>query len=345
MMKNMMLWIKFFIIPMLILINIFSMFINNELILWTMMEINNMNFITLLILKKKNFSMKKILQSIFIYSIFQTLSSFMIMIHFIDYFHKFSESFMIFEMGMLMKLGIFPFHSWTILIMKNMSWLIILILSTFMKITPMMMIYISELSLYTNFIMIFSIILCSIWMMKQTKLKKIMAYSSIIHSSWMMLIIFLNKFNWMFYFSIYLITITCIFSILWIHKINENKYLFSFNFMPLKFKFLFLILLMSLMGMPPMSMMWTFLYTIKSLFKIFNYSTIIILILLMMSKLMMMISYFYISFMFLFTKSFKMNYTFSYSNYWNKYKNYLFLIISLITLLIFFSLYIWSSIY
>nr|YP_010250543.1 NADH dehydrogenase subunit 2 [Cerceris quinquefasciata]QTV22624.1 NADH dehydrogenase subunit 2 [Cerceris quinquefasciata] len=340
---NMMLWINFYIIPFFFIINIMSIFINNNYIMWILLEMNNINFITLMILMSNKLNYyKKNLSNIFTYMIIQTISSLLIMINFIDSMSMINN-FYFFEIGILIKLGIFPFHYWVIMIMNNMNWIIIFMLSSIQKIIPLMMIYLSEFSNKMNFILILSILLCSFWMMKQNNFKKIIAYSSIINSSWMMMMMFLNKFNCMFYFLIYSLTMLCLILILIKFNINNNKFIYSMNFMPFKFKFLFMLLMMALMGMPPMSMMWNMILIMLTLKKMM-YSTII-LIMLILSKLMMMISYLYISYSFFFLKKMNWKNLYKYSNkFWMK-SNLMFIMISLITLMIFISIYLLNTFY
>nr|YP_010250530.1 NADH dehydrogenase subunit 2 [Cerceris bucculata]QTV22606.1 NADH dehydrogenase subunit 2 [Cerceris bucculata] len=343
MMMNIMLWINFYIIPFFMIINIMSIFINNNYIMWMLLEINNINFITLMILMSNyNFNnYKKNLSNIFIYMIIQTISSLFIMVNFIDFLMPIKYSYF-FEIGILMKLGIFPFHYWVVMIMNNMNWIIIFMLSSIQKIIPFMMINFSEYSNKMNFTLIISILFCSFWMMKQNNFKKIIAYSSIINSSWMTMSMFLNKYNCMFYFLIYTMTMLCLILILTKFNINNNKFIYSMNFMPLKFKFLFMILMLSLMGMPPMSMMWTMISIMLTLKK--SLYSIIIMIMLILSKLMMMISYLYISYSFLFLKKMNFKNLFKYSNkYWNK--NFMFIFISLMTMSILFWIYFLNMIF
>nr|AWH62910.1 NADH dehydrogenase subunit 2 [Hydrotaea leucostoma] len=158
---------------------------------------------------------------------------------------------MILFSSLLLKSGSAPFHFWFPNVMEGLSWTNSLILMTWQKIAPLMLIS------YIIFkpLMILSIILSSIigalGGLNQTSLRKLMAYSSINHLSWMLMAMYNSTILWMTYFMFYsLLTFSMIymFNMFKISHINQLFSLFYYNKM---MKFMLFFNLLSLGGLPP----------------------------------------------------------------------------------------------
>nr|AXS65270.1 NADH dehydrogenase subunit 2 [Cerambycidae sp. 6 KM-2017] len=154
--------------------------------------------------------------------------------------------------ALLTKLGAAPFHAWFPEVMEGLNWSNSLLILTWQKIAPFIILMYAPLSL--NFIIIIIIIstsLSGIMGINQTSLRKILAYSSINHISWMLASILNNQVIWSFYFIIYsIITINIILilkktSCYFINQLNNslNKYKM--------FNFFFILNFLSLGGLPP----------------------------------------------------------------------------------------------
>nr|ANW48070.1 nad2 [Hippodamia convergens] len=157
-----------------------------------------------------------------------------------------------FNSAILMKMGAAPFHFWYPEIAEGLSWMNLLVLMTWQKIAPMVLImYNFSMNLMFCLIILMSMILSSMKSWNQTNLKKILVLSSINHTGWMLSMMFLNQSLWMLYFMIYsFITINMIyifnkFKIFYLNDLfnlmNYNKYMKMFYF----FNFF------SLGGIPP----------------------------------------------------------------------------------------------
>ena len=85
----------------------------------------------------------------------------------------------------------------------------------------------------------------------QTSLKKILTYSSIIHSSWIITVVFHNISIWIFYFSVYSLISFALIHLIFFTQINNIKRLslLKINFSLI---FLFRINILSLGGLPPL---------------------------------------------------------------------------------------------
>nr|YP_009738167.1 NADH dehydrogenase subunit 2 [Hippodamia variegata]QIB71477.1 NADH dehydrogenase subunit 2 [Hippodamia variegata] len=158
-----------------------------------------------------------------------------------------SLSYYIFNSAILMKMGAAPFHFWYLEVAEGLSWMSLLILMTWQKIAPMILImYNFSMDLFFCMIILMSMIMSSIKSWNQSSLKKILALSSINHIGWMLSMMFLSQSLWILYFLIYTIISVNLIYILNKYKIfliielfkliNFNKYIkmfFFFNFMSL----------------------------------------------------------------------------------------------------------------
>nr|YP_010414749.1 NADH dehydrogenase subunit 2 [Hybos grossipes]URT60149.1 NADH dehydrogenase subunit 2 [Hybos grossipes] len=152
---------------------------------------------------------------------------------------------------LLMKSGTAPFHFWFPGVMEGLSWMNSIILMTWQKIAPLMLI--SYLILY-NFlycIIILSLLIGSLGGLNQTSLRKIMAFSSINHLGWMISGMLFNENLWMIYFLFYsFLSITMIYFFNMFNMSHINQ-MFSMFFYSKKMKFSLFLNLLSLGGLPP----------------------------------------------------------------------------------------------
>lgn len=150
-----------------------------------------------------------------------------------------------------LKLGAAPLHFWLPNLIEGLSWTNTLILLTWQKLAPLIIIaYSRTIGLITLFIIISSFV-GRIRGLNQTSLRKILTFSSINHIGWLLAGILFNNLIWLFYFLLYFLTnasIILIFKLLNISHINQ-LFLFKNN-TPL-IKFCFIINFLSLGGLPP----------------------------------------------------------------------------------------------
>nr|QUJ10153.1 NADH dehydrogenase subunit 2 [Tropidothorax sinensis] len=220
--------------------------------MWMGMEMNLMSFIPF-ISKSKN---KKSSQGMIIYFLAQSMGS--IMFLFSILMNKIMISPMMINslmnellmISMLIKLGAAPFHMWIPEMMTNLNWIEIFMLSTWQKLGPLYVLY---STLTTTWIVVISVILSSIigsiGGIMYSSMRKILAYSSINHMSWMIMMLNIQK-QWYLYLLIYsmLMLSTCI----WFHVNNfyfMNQLMKTSSMME---KLVTSSLLLSLGGMPPM---------------------------------------------------------------------------------------------
>nr|AAX97582.1 NADH dehydrogenase subunit 2 [Batrachuperus tibetanus] len=155
-----------------------------------------------------------------------------------------------------MKLGIAPFHLWMPDVLQGLSLLTCLILSTWQKLAPMTLLIMTHQLMNSNMLIIMALLSTLIggWGgLNQTQLRKIMAYSSIAHMGWMILILTFLPHLMMMNLLIYLIMTLCMFLMLInLNSLNINKLTVSWIKNPILTSVM-MITLMSLGGLPPTS--------------------------------------------------------------------------------------------
>ena len=132
-----------------------------------------------------------------------------------------------------------------------MSWINVLILITWQKIAPLILISYVNWRIFTYFVIILSTLIGSLGGLNQTSLRKLIAFSSINHLGWILTAIQASESTWLIYFCFYSFLsfrLIFIFNNFKIYHINQVFNLF-FNSKILKFCLFFNLL--SLGGLPP----------------------------------------------------------------------------------------------
>nr|YP_009564023.1 NADH dehydrogenase subunit 2 [Ibacus alticrenatus]QAX91373.1 NADH dehydrogenase subunit 2 [Ibacus alticrenatus] len=219
---------------------------------WIGLELNLMTFIPLITSKFNQFPSEAALK----YFLIQALGSSLIILASPLILN--SEIFMLsMLMALLLKLGAAPFHFWVPSIMEGLNWNQCVILMTIQKAAPLSLITHLTHQTKVYYIIIFSAILSSIFGslggLNQTSLRKILAFSSINHLSWMLIAITLSDYSWIMYFTFYsLISSSVIF---WFN--TQQFFYFSQLFSkPSTSAYLHMssaLTLLSLGGLPPFS--------------------------------------------------------------------------------------------
>nr|YP_010880976.1 NADH dehydrogenase subunit 2 [Tamiops mcclellandii]WIA65268.1 NADH dehydrogenase subunit 2 [Tamiops mcclellandii] len=155
-----------------------------------------------------------------------------------------------------MKMGLAPFHLWVPEVTQGTPLSSGLILLTWQKIAPISIMMQVIQSINTPLLMTMATLSVAMggWGgLNQTQLRKILAYSSIAHMGWMMIIIPFNPSLTLFNLIIYIILTINMFSLFYYHK-NTTALTLSntWNKFPLLIS-MTLITLMSLGGLPPLT--------------------------------------------------------------------------------------------
>jgi len=247
---------------------------------WIGLEINLISIAPILINK---ISFQSVESSIKYFLIQAIASSILIISFFLNrYFYIFSLAQfteLIITICLILKAGVAPLHFWFPQIIIYLNWIQCLILLTWQKIAPFIL-----LSFINNIIIFYSIIFSSIVGLiggiNQTNLKLILTYSSIIHSSWILRIIMCNETLWCLYLIIYMYLTVSVTFIFFKNNTFIIESIFSIKINHLH-KLIFLINFLSIAGLPPFL---GFIIKIIALITIIKYNLSIILIITLISS-------------------------------------------------------------
>nr|YP_008757543.1 NADH dehydrogenase subunit 2 [Brachyrhynchus hsiaoi]ADQ64008.1 NADH dehydrogenase subunit 2 [Brachyrhynchus hsiaoi] len=222
----------------------------NWLGMWISMEINMISFIPMMKMNNKESS-----KSMMVYFLAQSIGSSLMLYSLVSMWllspGNYSSTLMnLMTFSLMIKAGMVPAHTWMVVTMNNLDWMKCLTLMTWQKLAPLSVMYttIHNSSIVLMMICI-NILVGSIGGINQTSLRKIMAYSSISHMSWMTAMMLFSKMAWFIYLMAYSIMSVLIVlllnkeNLMYINQLsmtnNMNKLLISIN-------------LLSMAGMPPL---------------------------------------------------------------------------------------------
>nr|YP_010953260.1 NADH dehydrogenase subunit 2 [Archichauliodes diversus]WMQ76520.1 NADH dehydrogenase subunit 2 [Archichauliodes diversus] len=223
---------------------------------WMGLEINLLSFIPLMINLNNALSNESALKYFLTQALASSILLFSVLIisintSFYSSFNFYSVSQLMLNSSLLLKMGSAPFHFWFPSVMESMSWFNCLLLMTWQKLAPLMLLTYCFQYNYILIISIMSMIVGAIGGLNQLNLRTLMAYSSINHLSWMLMSMTISENLWINYYIFYVIlsSIMALFFLSFkIFHINQMYTIFNFN--PV-LKFMMLTNLLSLGGLPP----------------------------------------------------------------------------------------------
>nr|YP_009441994.1 NADH dehydrogenase subunit 2 [Anisandrus dispar]AOY40215.1 NADH dehydrogenase subunit 2 [Anisandrus dispar] len=220
---------------------------------WLGLEINLLSFISMMKTPNNKYSSESMSK----YFMTQAMASFMLLFSIMMFTNSSEFNFelnyptsMMVMSAIMMKMGAAPLHFWLPEVASGISWNSNMILLTWQKIAPM--IILSYTNMIPNLMIMFilsSSIIGSIAGLNQTCMRKIMAYSSINHIGWMLSSMLCSMSTWLIYFSIYLLMNMVIINALKTWKIYFMSQMNSIKNKPNKM--IILMNLLSLGGLPP----------------------------------------------------------------------------------------------
>nr|URH16801.1 NADH dehydrogenase subunit 2 [Nasutitermes corniger] len=229
---------------------------NSWLGAWMGLEINLMSFIPLMSNVKNMYNTEASLK----YFIVQVLASatllFMVVMKTLteDLFTFESSTYtpMIICTPLLLKSGAAPLHWWFPGVMEGLSWENCALLMTVQKAAPLMLMsYLIEINAFTLSIILLSTIVGSIGGLNQTSMRKILTYSSINHTGWMLIALTTSENLWMVYFAIYSTLALTVVSAIKLSGVSFINQTMLTNKETTLMKFMMFTSLLSLGGLPP----------------------------------------------------------------------------------------------
>lgn len=277
----------------LIIRSIIALSSRNWIFLWISIEINMLRFIPIITNSKKNQETEAAIK----YFIAQALGSRIILISSLVQWSRSPINFLNYLLiaSILLKLGIAPIHFWFPSVITSLSWISCIILATWQKLAPLIILrlFIQINISFTLIISSMNALLGGIIGINQSHLRTIMAYSSITHMGWITSILYIKApLITITYYVIYcLITIPLFIILNTLSQIN-NKQFNKLNIISPSIQLILPIILLSLSGIPPLTGFipkWLTIYSI-------SFDTPITLILLILGAIINM--YFYINILF-----------------------------------------------
>nr|YP_010402396.1 NADH dehydrogenase subunit 2 [Lysmata boggessi]QVT15587.1 NADH dehydrogenase subunit 2 [Lysmata boggessi]QXJ42679.1 NADH dehydrogenase subunit 2 [Lysmata boggessi] len=157
--------------------------------------------------------------------------------------------------AIVLKLGAAPLHFWFPAIMQGLPWFQGLMLMTWQKIAPILLISYLPTSRHLTFFILatasLSALIGGVSGMNQVFLRKILAYSSISHLGWMLTSLSLGLPIFINYFIIYSLTTSSVVFILNSQQIFHLKNIFFSSFNSISLKVYLFLSFFSLGGLPP----------------------------------------------------------------------------------------------
>nr|YP_010579402.1 NADH dehydrogenase subunit 2 [Thalamita spinicarpa]UEV85647.1 NADH dehydrogenase subunit 2 [Thalamita spinicarpa] len=218
---------------------------------WLGLELNLLSFIPLITTKLCPF----LAESAIKYFLIQALASTILIMSSSMYMYIPDFSYSLILLSLMIKLGAAPVHFWFPQVIEGLSWPQAFVLLSIQKVAPMFLIsYLTFTPVLTSmitFMALLSSLVGALGGLNVMKLRKLMAFSSINHMSWMLIAMSINDMMWMIYFLFYLFISGSV--VILLHStqsysmsdiLNQNKKSMIFNLLiPMN--------LLSLGGLPP----------------------------------------------------------------------------------------------
>ena len=216
---------------------------------WIGLELNLLSFIPLISIKDNQYSSEAALK----YFLIQALGSIVLLISAVMVILKISTFSISLSAALLLKIGAAPFHFWFPPTLEGLIWPQALTLITIQKIAPISLLsyYILEQTRLIFVSILLSAIVGALGGLNQTLLRKLLAYSSINHMSWMMVSLITRENTWLIYFLLYSLISSSVVLILYFTQVYHFNHLIrQISHKPI-LKIRLLVRLLSLGGLPP----------------------------------------------------------------------------------------------
>lgn len=219
--------------------------------MWIGLEINLLSFIPFIV--KKNDLLLS--ESIIKYFIVQAIGSILILISALLIINlefitpPINSLILIMDLALLIKLGSAPLHFWFPEVIEGIKWSRCLVLLTWQKVAPFILIINNKINIkLILFFIISCLVVSALISFNQISLRKIIAFSSINNIGWILSSILCSFSIWLIYIIIYVILTTLALIIFRFCSLNFINQIMNINY---KIKFIIIINIFSLRGLPP----------------------------------------------------------------------------------------------
>lgn len=243
-------------IIILIIGSLISLSSNNWLYLWIGIELNLLSFIPLIARNKQYQETQAAVKYFIIQAVGRglILTAAIILINNISIYTFTYIPQIIFIIRIIIKLGIAPFHQWLPHVISALPWIKCILLATWQKLSPLIIILFIIPKSITNIILICVIIraiIGGIGGLNQSQLRPLLAYSSIGHIAWIFSISSIQPNTVLLYFFIYVIITIRLIRLLYSIYLNQSRTDANLTFINNNIRFLIILVLLRLGGLPP----------------------------------------------------------------------------------------------
>lgn len=251
---------------------IISLTANRWLTVWLGLELNLISFLPIILLTHRSQETESAIK----YFLIQALGSgFVLMGGLGTSLLSVSWAYILISMGLIIKLGLAPLHFWLPRVMGGINWLNCLILTTWQKVAPLFLCF-SLLTFNIAPILCLgalSSIVGGVGGINQTNLRALLAYSSIGHVGWLVIMSQISALTLVIYFSVYILVSAPLFFILLNLSGTQVNQVSSIQSWPLNYIVVFALLLLSLGGIPPLTGFIAKWFAIQSLVLVSGFTT------------------------------------------------------------------------
>nr|YP_009525765.1 NADH dehydrogenase subunit 2 [Thalamita sima]AXS67539.1 NADH dehydrogenase subunit 2 [Thalamita sima]UEK25872.1 NADH dehydrogenase subunit 2 [Charybdis granulata] len=218
---------------------------------WLGLELNLLSFIPLITTKLCPYLSEAAIK----YFLVQALASTILIMSSSLYLATPDFSYNLILISLMIKLGAAPVHFWFPQVIEGLSWPQAFILLTIQKVAPMFLIsYLTFTPLLTFMITLMALLsslVGALGGLNVMKLRKLMAFSSINHMSWMLIAMSINDMMWLVYFLFYSFTSGAVVILLYSTKTYSMSNILNQNNKNTILPLLIPMNLLSLGGLPP----------------------------------------------------------------------------------------------
>lgn len=131
-------------------------------------------------------------------------------------------SFMLIIISLAIKLGLFPFIFWVPAVIANISWITLFFIRTIQKLNPIIVLHILNNNYIIIYVTVRSVFFRRFIASNQTNLRKLIAFSSISHTAFIIISGYISNFLIILYVCIYIFMTGILISIFYKKNINNT---------------------------------------------------------------------------------------------------------------------------
>ena len=272
---------------MLLISSFLGISVNNILLTWGFIDFNILFFIPLIRFNSNFYSYITRIK----YFLIQSLGSIFLLgsILFLFLLNKNTFFQIVMVVRLLWKIGFPPFHFWLFSLIIELRWFLFFLLSSWQKILPFFLVR----KIYINFLDVFIILrlfICVVSSSQQSRIKKLIIFSTIFTSSWILASMTIFKNIWLILLLLYRILLAFFIRFSLSHNFSRKDST-NINYMGQLDKIFVFLIFLSMAGIPPFIgffiKVWVifilimfkktflaFIFVISSIFIIFIYARI-----------------------------------------------------------------------